>query len=320
VSAQPREPSTWGAEALRAWDPQLREAWEAFRPPLPPDDDVVRLRATYAAWHRELATRSEAPPADLSVEAGTVRSHVDGHAIPIRVYRPHAPVDGRGLLFLHSGAFILDGLDAEDTRCRRLASAAGCVVVAVDYRVVPEHRYPVPLDDCDAVLLWIGDRLGELAIDARRLAVGGCSAGGTLAASLAQRCRDRGGPALAGQLLLYPVLDATLSGASLRQLLTEEELAAAAQSWERYLDGADGAPAQAADLAGLPPAYVLAGERDPYRDDAIAYAQRLLGAGVPVDLHVWARVPHAIEMYVPDVPLARALYAEQADALARLLG
>jgi len=216
-------------------------------------------------------------------------------------------------------------LDFEDEKCLSLARDAGCVVVSVDYRLAPEHPYPVPLEDCYSAVRWVADHADELSIDARRLGVGGCSAGGALAASAAQLCRDRSGPALALQMLLYPVLDASLSSASIRGL-ADHEFRDLERMWEHYLGGprADAreyaSPSACRDLANLPGAYIVGAELDDLRDEAIAYAQRLLTANVRVELHVWSKVPHAFDLFAPDAEISRRSVEQQAEVIARFLG
>jgi acetyl esterase/lipase len=286
---------------------------------------MAAIRAAYDTYFADVRSRSAPPPAGVSTEELSVPSLVDDHAIPVRVYRPADPVNGRGFLYIHGGAFVMGDLELEDARCRTMALEAGCVVVAVDYRLAPEHRFPLPLDDCHSALRWVADHAGELSIDPRRLGVGGCSAGGALAAGLAIRCRDGNGPPLAFQMLVYPVLDASLSSGSLSELTTEDEFREMEQMWDYFLDGPRSAaseyasPASCGKLAGLPAAYIVAAEFDPLRDEAIAYAQRLLGAGVNVELHVWSKVPHAVDLFVPDAKISQDSVKEQADALARFL-
>ena len=194
------------------------------------------------------------------------------------------------------------------------------------HRLAPEHPYPTPLEDCWSALVWVAEEAPRLAVDPARIGVGGCSAGGALAASVAQLSRDRGGPALALQLLLYPVLDASLSAPSVKELLTEQEMKGAVRMWELYLGGpvsespSSASPAACTDLTRLAPACILAGELDFLRDEAIAYAQRLLGAGVSVELQVWPRTPHAVELFAPDARISKQSVEQQVDALVRFLG
>jgi acetyl esterase len=274
---------------------------------------------------RRIASRPKPPRSGATVEDAFVASPDGAHSIPVRIYRPDAPVHGRGVVYLHGGAFAMGDLDLMDESCYAWSRDAGCVVVSVDYRLAPEHPFPAALDDGYAALRWAADHAVELSIDPQRLGIAGSSAGGALAAGIALLCRDRGGPALALQMLLYPVLDVFMSSASM-QALTEAEHRGALRMWENYLGRAPrevpvhASPASCEDLAGLPPAYVAAAELDPLRDEAVTYAQRLLTAGVSAELHLWPRVPHDFGVMAPDASLARRSVREQADAIARFLG
>ena len=211
--------------------------------------------------------------------------------VPIRVYRPEeAPATGApALVFMHGGGFVLCDLDSHDDICRALANAGACVVVAVDYRRAPEHPYPTPLEDCYAVLEWVAASAGELGVDADRLGVFGDSAGGGLAAALALLARDRSGPTLALQILVYPMLDTRCdtpshTGTGEGYFLKTEEVQ---WYWKRYLGDADPtdpyvSPSHATDLTRLPPALVVTAENDPLRDEGEAYGEALKAAGVDV--------------------------------------
>jgi acetyl esterase len=307
------------------YDVEVAAELERFPPPDVPLADVAATRAAYNAYFQAVRSRSATPPAvGVRTEEHSVPSLVDGHQIPVRVYRPDAPEQCGGLVYVHGGSFVFGDLELEDARCRALAHDAGCVVVSVDYRLAPEHPFPTPLEDCHAALQWVFDHAEQLSVDPRCVGVGGCSAGGALAAGLAIRCRDQGGPAPAFQLLLNPVLDAAHSSDSMRTFSSADELRDAEQMWEHYLGGPrTGAPAHASPascdrLEGLAPAYIDVAEYDALRDEAIAYAQRLLSAGVSVELHVWPRIPHAVELFTPDVDVSRQLLRAQGHALGRL--
>jgi acetyl esterase len=207
----------------------------------------------------------------------------DGAEIRVRVYRPEGAT--LPVLYVHGGGFVLGGLASCDHICRRLAVECGAVVVSVEYRLAPERPFPGPLHDCEDALDWLLTQ----DWDAERLVVAGDSAGGNLAAALALRLRDRGTP-LAGQLLLYPALDLTMSGDGVRGYrgvgLTTKDCQACADA---YLAGGDptdplASPLLAPDLTGLAPALVVTVEHDPLHDEGGAYVQRLLEAGVPAEL------------------------------------
>jgi acetyl esterase len=203
--------------------------------------------------------------------------------LKLRIYSPDAAGPLPILLFFHGGGWVLGDLESHDDLCRSLARRSGVRVVAVDYRRSPETKYPGPLDDAEAALRWA-------AGESPRVAVGGDSAGGNLAAALALRTRDRGGPKIAFQLLIYPVTDTSFDRGSYRDFASGVGLTRSNMQWfwDSYLrDAADAAdpyaaPLKAPSLKGLPPAYVLSAEFDVLRDEVEAYARRLHKEGVPV--------------------------------------
>jgi len=208
--------------------------------------------------------------------------------------RIYTPVQGEALpalLYLHGGGWVLGDIDSHDSVCRALAQRAGCVVLSVAYGLAPEHRFPEPLEDSWAGLVWLHENAAALGVDPERIAVGGDSAGGNLAAVLAHWARDRGGPKIAAQLLIYPVTDFDLDTLSYRSVGTGYGLTRESMRWywEQYLaDPADGAspdasPLQATDFTNLPPALVLTCELDPLESEGSAYAAALRAAGVSVE-------------------------------------
>ena len=210
--------------------------------------------------------------------------------IPVRVYRPSERSDLPVLVYLHGGGWAICSLETHDASCRQLANDAGCMVVSVDYRLAPEHRFPAAPEDCYAALTWTAENAASLGGDARRLAIGGDSAGGNLSAVVSLMARDRKGPRLCHQLLVYPVTDHAFDTDSYREnadapILTREIMQG---FWGHYLgrpeDGRHpyASPLRAEDLSGLPPAHVITAEYDPLRDEGEAYARRLSAAGVPV--------------------------------------
>ena len=238
-------------------------------------------------------------PAEVEAVASVEDRTVPGPAgdIPVRIYRPAADGATRpGIVYFHGGGFVICDLDSHDGACRRLANSVDAVVVSVDYRLAPEHRWPAAADDAFAATKWVAGHAGELGIDPERLAVAGDSAGGNLTAVVAQMARDRDGPPLAFQLLVYPVTDlsATRSAhASQTENARGYFLTIDQMEWyrEQYLAAdADGeepyaSPLKAGSFAGLPAAFVVTAEMDPLRDEGEAYARALEAAGVPVELH-----------------------------------
>ena len=244
--------------------------------------------------------------------------------IPVRIYRPEGvPERAPALMYIHGGGWVIMDLDSHDPLCRALANAAGCVVVSVDYRRAPEARFPAAVDDCRAVLQWMARDGGAFGIDPARIAVGGDSAGGNLAAVMTLLSRRDGGPGLVGQLLHCPVTNNDLDTQSYRDnadgyLLTAEAMR---WFWAHYLgndgDGADStaSPFRADTLSDLPPALVQTAEFDPLLDDGRAYAARLRESGVPVIYTEYAGVVHDPWLMFGVVPDGRRAVDEAADFL-----
>ena len=223
-----------------------------------------------------------------------------GGEMPTRIYMPHGTGPFPVLVYLHGGGWVIGNLEAYDATCRALTNAAGCLVVAMEYRLAPEHKFPAAPEDCYAATCWVAANAAAIGGDPRRIAIGGDSAGGNLTAVVAQMARDRSGPALVYQLLVYPVTNYGYDTASYREnaegyLLTRDAMV---WFWNHYLRStADGnnplaSPLRANDLRGLPPAMVLTAEFDPLRDEGEAYAIRLQEAGVPVTLKRYAGTIH----------------------------
>ncbi len=213
-----------------------------------------------------------------------------GGALPLRVYRPSDDDDLPVTIWYHAGGFTVGGLESHDPVCRAIANAAGCIVVAVDYRRAPEHKFPAPVDDTWAALQWVATHGDELGGDPARLAVAGDSVGGCLSTVLSIMARDHGGPPLALQVLVYPDVDFRFVTPSWTTMGHDYFVTVAAAEWLRdnYLDRPEQAddwrvsPTLADDLSGLPPALILYPEFTPIRDDVEAYARRLSESGVPV--------------------------------------
>jgi len=242
--------------------------------------------------------------------------------VPIRVYRPSAGAPLPALVYFHGGGFVLGGLDMNDRPCRALANGAGCVVISVDYRLAPEHPFPAAFDDALAATAYVAAHAAEFGVDANRIAVGGDSAGATLATQVAQRARDGGGPALAFQLLVYPWVDFTDDGPLTREYADGHFLTAASLDWfaGHYLppDVDRRLPSVSpffADLARLPPAFVLTAECDPLRDQGEAYARRLQEAGVATQLKRYDGMFHPFFSLGGAIDGAKTAMADVAAAL-----
>jgi len=243
--------------------------------------------------------------------------------IPIRIYTPETDGPLPMLVFFHGGGWVIGSIATHDGLCRQLANAVGCIVVSVDYRLAPEHAYPAAAEDAYAATRWVAENAGSIGGDPSRIAVGGDSAGGNLTAVVALMARDRGGPRLVFQLLVYPVTDAPSDNASYRDngkdyFLTTEQMQ---WFWDLYvgarpdLDDPYLCPLRAKDLARLPPALVVTAEHDPLRDEGEAYARRLGEAGVPALAGRYAGVFHGF--FAMSALLGRAREATE-DAAAAL--
>jgi len=269
------------------------------------------------------------PPVPLGVDELMVPGPEGAPDVRVRRYRP-AGQDGPlpALVYLHGGGFVAGSLDLYDADARRIAAEVGAVVFSVDYRLAPEHPFPAGLEDCYATLVWVTENASELGVDPDRIGVGGESAGGGLSAGVALLARDRGGPRLCLQFLGIPELDDRLETESIRTIEAPITTIANGEiSWDSYLGtgvrGTDqvspyAAPARATDLAGLPPALVTAYEFDALRDEGIAYAQRLMSAGVSTELHVYPGAFHACT-WIADAGICRKILGDLVDALRRRL-
>jgi acetyl esterase len=231
------------------------------------------------------------PPELASVEPLAIPSPAG--PIPARIYMPAKPRQTNGLapclVFYHGGGWVIGDLDSHDVVCRKLANEGELIVISVDYRLAPEHKFPAAVDDAIEAAKWIAANAKQLGIDASRLMVGGDSAGGNLAAVVAIAARDGNGPAIAGQLLIYPATDFAMTHPSHSEPETSLLLTHSVIRWfsNHYLGDADindwrASPARVKTLVGLPPAYVLTAGADPLRDEGDEYARRLKEAGVPV--------------------------------------
>ena len=258
-------------------------------------------------------------------EVASVVDHrvpVTGGEITVRVYSPTPATPLPALVFYHGGGWVIGDLYTHDGICRTLANAAGCVVASVDYRLAPEFPYPAAAEDSYAGLRWVVEHAREIGVDINRIAVGGDSAGGNLAAVVALMAKDRGGPAIAFQVLIYPVTDHGFDTPSYREnadgyMLTREGMR---WFWGHYLPReAEGSQPYASplrgDLRGLPPAVVVTAEYDPLRDEGEAFAAKLSQAGVPVTVTRYPGQVHGFFRLTPILNGARAAVDEVVGAL-----
>lgn len=277
---------------------------------------IELIRTPFNERRRLAAEQTDAPGIRIGEDSAA--------GVPVRIYRggpaDRAPV----VVYCHAGGFALGNLDTDHRQCVELSRRGRCTVVSVDYRLAPEHPYPAALEDADTVVQWVAANADTLGVDPARLAVAGSSAGATLAACLAQRAADGSLPPVAFQLLHQPVLDDRATG-SKAEFRTSPAFdgEAAELMWGYYLGptaaSASTVPARRGEFAGLPPALITCAEIDPFRDEAIDYALRLLRAGVSAELHVFARTCHGFDSLLPEWPGSQRLFALQGDALSSAL-
>lgn len=284
-----------------------------------PVGDWRTRRANTHAMFAELRHRFP-PPAEVATEDVRIAAS-DGTPLTLRVYRSHGSESDAVLLYLHGGGMIMCDLDTHDGICREYAVRADMTVVAVDYRLAPEHPFPTPVDDCVDALTWLHGQAAARGWDPARIIVGGESAGGGLAAALALRARDAGGPEIAGLLLVYPMLDDRyyVQDPALETVATwtyDDHVTA----WQAYA-GADGAtsayaaPLRADDLSGLPPTFLEVGELDIFRGEVTEFARRLLESHVPLEFHLHPAVPHAFELFAPAAGVSRRAWEDRLRAV-----
>jgi acetyl esterase len=267
-----------------------------------------------------LDERRRAYAADIDATGVSINDEVVS-GVRVRIYRggpPTSPV----AVYCHAGAFVLGNLDTDHRQCVELARRGQCSMVSVDYRLAPENRYPAAVDDAAAVLNWVSVNADELGVDASRIAVAGSSAGGALAACLAQRSADGSLPAVMFQMLHQPVLDDRATGSKTEFEATPAFDGPAAElMWRHYLGSttpsADSVPARREQLHDLPAAMITCSDIDPLRDEALDYALRLLRAGIATELHVFAGTCHGFDSLLPDWEVAGQLFALQGRALRR---
>ncbi|MGW6275985.1 alpha/beta hydrolase [Kribbella sp. NPDC055071] len=312
-----------------AIDPEL-QPWLAMLP------DIDLSDMTAARELRDSAIGMRPPvqvPAGLEIREVTIPGR-DGTEVYARVYAQTDPGTGlrdglrAGYLDIHGGGFVMGDLDMFEQGPVDIAAATGAVVISPDYRLAPEHPFPAGLEDCYATLEWLAANAAELGVDPARIAVGGASAGGGLAAAVVLLARDRHGPPISFQFLEIPELDDRFETTSMRTFVDTPlwNRPAAEYSWKYYLSGTPellglqyAAPARAEDLSGLPPAFVQVCEFDPLRDEGMIYAQRLLAAGVGTELHLYPGTFHGSEL-VQEAAVSRRMGVDRMDALRRVLG
>lgn len=285
--------------------------------------DIVARRAAV----EQMLDAIEVPEnPDVSKEDRTVPGPDGEPDISVRIYRPAgASSTLAGIYYIHGGGMILGDVAGEDAAATLLCDQVGAVVVSVEYRLAPENPHPAQVEDCYAGLVWMAKNASDLGVDPDRIALYGGSAGGGLTIATALLARDRGGPALRFMMPIYPMIDDRNETASSREIVDIGiwDRAGNIEAWQWYLGGKEAdqyaAPARAEDLSGLPPAFVDVGTVDLFLDEDIAFAQRLMQAGVPCELHVHPGSYHAAETFAPDAALSRRIWGLRIDALRRAL-
>jgi acetyl esterase len=306
---------------LKAYADQLAEMGTPPRHTLTPET----VRMTIAA-ELEAQVAQTTPEPVACVENRTITG--PGGEIPIRVYTPQGDGPFPAVVYFHGGGWVLGNLETHDGICRAVANGAACIVIAVDYRLAPEHKFPAAPEDCYAAMRWVADHIEEINGDRARLAVAGDSAGGGLAAVVALMARDRGRPSLAFQMLVYPITDLRMISASYKEnahapMLTRDDMI-----WfrEHYIrDARDvldplASPLLAQSLSGLPPALIVTAGYDPLRDEGEQYGERLRETGTPVTVRRYDDLAHGfmgLDLIVNRAKVAKAeMIAHLRDVLA----
>jgi acetyl esterase/lipase len=306
-------------------DPEVRVPLDQLLEALPGGfngiADIVQRRAAAEAM---LAGIEVPDNPDVTHEDRTVPGPQGEPDITVRIYRPVGKTGPLpGIYFIHGGGMILGNVAGEDATATMICDQVGAVVVSVEYRLAPEDPHPAPAEDCYAGLAWFAANAADLGVDASRLGIYGGSAGGGLTIAVALMARDRGGPALKFMMPIYPMIDDRNVTDSSQEItdIGIWDRAGNVEAWAWYLGGkpADqyAAPTRAEDLAGLPPAFIDVGTVDLFRDEDIAFAQRLMAAGVPTELHIHPGSYHAAETFAADAALSQRIWGLRIDALKR---
>lgn len=317
-----------GAQAMQdALYPDYRVALESVRAEMLALEDIGRTRRQLDSAMATWAAAAVAPKG-VMIREHVVAGRGERPNLTLRVYRPERGEGAHGVLyFLHGGGYVMGRPSHFDNQCAEIAVGANCVVISPDYRLAPEDPYPAGLDDSDAGLAWVFDNAADLGIDSGRVAVGGTSAGAGLAAALLLRLRGRGDDRVAFQFLEAPMLDyrnqALSSGAAEHPLVwnrTSNE-----RAWGAYLDGIDDIPAEASpalaeDLSGLPPTYISVSALELFRDEAVAYADRLVENGVQVELHMYPNGFHGSPRVAPHAAMSQRWRADAIHVLREAVG
>ncbi|MET9267234.1 alpha/beta hydrolase [Amycolatopsis sp. NPDC004079] len=309
-------------------EPALAEIVPADAPPFTRETIPGLRRAMAEMFPPAAEAVGDAP---VTVVEQTIPGPEGAPDLEITILSPHESDGALPVLYnIHGGGMMVGHRNMDVGRLLALVLELNVVAVNVEYRLAPEHPHPAPVEDCYAGLVWTVEHADELGVDPSRVVVMGGSAGGGLAAAVSLLARDRKGPAIAGQLLLCPMIDDRNTTIASRQYpglgtwTRESNLA----GWQSLLGDAVGtddvspyaAPARATDLSGLPPAFIEVGSAEPFRDEDTEYALRIWATGGQAELHVWAGAFHGFDMYVPDWPISKAALETRNSWLRRILG
>ncbi len=305
----------------------LAEAFESNGPPpMPPVGDIDGRRAALNPMLDYFNNQAQTPPDGVEISDHQVPA-ADGAELVARWYRRSSGGSGAAVLYLHGGGMIVGSVPIFDGPVSRYVARSGVAMLSLQYRLAPEYPHPTPVEDAHAGLVWLAEHAEQLGVDPDRLAVMGDSAGGGLAAGLAILTRDRGGPRLKHQLLIYPMLDdrnttpdphiVPFAGWSYDDNITGWDALLGEGHEQRDVDPS-AAPARIADATGLPPAYIEVGQLDIFRDEDVRYALTLSQAGVPVELHLHPGVPHEYDAIAFNSEVARRAQADRERVLRSL--
>lgn len=308
-------------------DPEIAPLIDQFPALIFSPEALPGIRAGIGEMLAQMA--SLAPPfPTVEVSERRVPGPAGAPDVRVLIYQPKdAARPAPGMLWVHGGGYVIGSADMDDVKCKAMVAELGCAIVSVDYRLAPETPHPGPVEDCYAALKWLHANAAELGVDPGRLAIGGESAGGGLAAGLGLLTRDRGEVPLCFQLLIYPMIDdRTVTTDHPHPYVGEFIWTTDANrfGWTALLGrepGGDGvspyaAAARAEDLAGLPPTYLAVGSLDLFLEENLEYARRLVRAGVPTELHLYPGAIHGFPM-VADAAVSKAYTRDMLDALRR---
>ncbi|MFI7166293.1 alpha/beta hydrolase [Rhodococcus erythropolis] len=306
-------------------DPEARQPLEQLLQALPGGfnsiPDITQRRAV--VMQMGAASRSALEPnPNVAVEDRLVPGPEGAPDVPVRIYRPSAVTSELpGIFYIHGGGMALGSIDSEDLSAAKLSEEVGAVVVSTGYRKAPEESHPAQLNDCYAALTWMVKSANELGVDTERIALYGGSAGGNLTIAVAMTARDNGFPEINFMMPLYPMIDDRNETPSSHEItdIGIWDRSANIEAWKWFLGDrpADefSAPSRAENLAGLPPAFIDVGELDVFRDEDIAFAQKLIQSGVPTEFHIYPGVYHASETFAPTAAVSQRMWVNRLAAL-----